>query len=164
MFRKISMSAVFMALFTVIVCPVSVFGYKGSVHKGIAAKAIEKSKIGNSLGEIGFDGGLEHKIKGSFDDPKSVIGWIEYGSEWEDFMLLPGYPILMIYPGACGYYPRYSFEGIDYGHFYNPLTDAGFTDDDGNLLGQSLIDRGRLLRGPAGLFFPRKAGIVSCRR
>jgi hypothetical protein len=128
MFRKISVLVIFTALFSVTVCPVTVFGYKGSVHKRIATTALGKSKTGAFLGTIGFENGIKHEIKGNFDEPKTVAEWVEYGSEWEDWVLVCHYGIN-------------SPEGIIYGHFYNPLTNNGLTDKQGNILGQSLVER-----------------------
>ncbi|RJX35844.1 MAG: hypothetical protein C4531_01550 [Desulfurivibrio sp.] len=56
---------------------------------------------------------------------KSPSQWIEYGSEWEDDMQ---------------FYAYFSFYKLLYCHFYNPLSNMGYTAESIEL-GQSLIDR-----------------------
>jgi hypothetical protein len=95
MYRKIRIIVVLLLTFF----PISAFAYMENVHKKISVKAVEKSLVSEVLKNIGLEKGIEQEIKGRFKEPKSVIQWIEYGSEWEDFILFPPYPFLMIYPG-----------------------------------------------------------------
>ncbi|MBW2169314.1 MAG: hypothetical protein JRG69_08660 [Deltaproteobacteria bacterium] len=114
-------------------CPAAVFGYEGEVHKRITLEAVKKikSSLDESIKQIGCDNGIEHKIKGRAmkGEPKSIMEWIQYGSNWEDLVL-----------SFC--VDPLSKNGIKNCHFYNPVEDVGLWDyDENEEIGQSLIDR-----------------------
>lgn len=102
------------------------FGYDRDSHIQIAVKAVENSSLNDALYQIGFT---------SYNDPikrgletKPIYEWIGYGSRWEDGIALYDYG-------------TFDKRGILYCHFYNPITDKGYTNFEGYEIGQSLIDR-----------------------
>ena len=103
------------------------FGYWGNVHQQITSNAISKSSLAESVKQINFTD-MDDPIKGSFLRTMKIADWIEYGGSFEDTVLL-------------SWYPLYSYEGISNGHFYNPINDLGLTDENGDPIGQSLIER-----------------------
>ena len=112
-----------------VIGPSAAIGYWKTVHQQITSNAIGKSSLTESVKQIGFTD-TDVILKGSIGTgkPKSIRDWIEYGAHFEDDVLLY-------------YYPLYSYEGILNGHFYNPVNDLGLTDDSGEPIGQSLIER-----------------------
>ncbi len=111
-----------------VIGPAAAFGYWSTVHRQITSNAIANSQLTESAKQIGFVDIDEDPIKGSFKYPKSIKGWIEYGSQFEDNVLIYWYPLN-------------SYQGILKGHFYNPVNDLGLTDKYGDPIGQSLIER-----------------------
>ena len=104
--------------------------YKTNVHEAISLHASTKS---NNLRSALIDVGLLDFSKFVDDEEtfllsKKLSWWIQHGSVWEDDM---GYlvhdPLLP--------------DGVLYNHFYNPLNNLGYTDDSGDIKGQSIIER-----------------------
>jgi hypothetical protein len=112
-----------------VIGPAAAFGYWKNVHQQITSNAIAKSSLTESVKQIGFADIDSVQVKGSLKDPKSISDWIEYGSEFEDLVISPRFV------------PPLSYNGILKGHFYNPINDLGLTDDNGDPIGQSLIER-----------------------
>ena len=105
------------------------FGYTGTTHKKIAVAAVNKSSLDGVVKQLGFAEGIEQIIQGNFEE-KNIGDWITYGSTWEDWILSPIY-----------YYHALERRGSYYCHFFNPITDLGYTDSNGNEKGLSLVER-----------------------
>ncbi|GBC62279.1 hypothetical protein DENIS_3248 [Desulfonema ishimotonii] len=113
-----------------------------TTHHQIAVNALDKASIASeTLKSIGFENGFESNLvfisddplyEGRIGSPGNISEWIAHGSEWEDGILFGRYSLL-------------AYEGISYGHFYDPWNDTGFMgyndDEEYTEIGQSLIDR-----------------------
>jgi len=126
---KVGRDILFLFVIYLVFCFSSAFGYSKNTHYKITLRAVEKSLLDEAVKQIGFMDGAKQEIEGSFET-ESIEDWIKYGSNWEDtvgvrFNLLGSF----------------NEDGIYYCHYYNPITDSGFTDSDGNIKGQSLIER-----------------------
>ncbi|GBC59981.1 hypothetical protein DENIS_0923 [Desulfonema ishimotonii] len=119
-------------------------------HYQIAVNAVKKAAVASeALKAIGFENGFDSELFfetvrvvtddiPSMNEPNMISKnytlseWIGYGSEWEDGIL------------AYRRYPLLGYEGITYGHFYDPWNDCGFMGEKDGVykeIGQSLIDR-----------------------
>ena len=115
-------------LFIQILFPASASAYKPGVHKKISKHAVDKSQnfraAMENLGLLNENKTTEQAELKS----KSLSWWIQHGSDWEDGM-------------ALYYYGVVTKRGVLYCHFYNPINGFGYTDSDGDVKGQSLIER-----------------------
>jgi hypothetical protein len=100
--------------------------YPVPVHSAITESVIDQNedKIGAYLKEaLGFPMGIRQEFEG-----RRMRDWIAYGSEQEDLE-----------------FRFYEVAGTAYGHFYNPLSNTGFTSD-GQPLWESAYERANNLR------------------
>jgi hypothetical protein len=128
MYKFIAKIIVLVVLFCQAVYLSPAEAYKPDVHKKITENAALKSlRIKPALEAAGLlpQGKILEEIK---IKDWNLNEWIQHGSDWEDGMALSIYGIL-------------AKRGVLYCHFYNPITDKGLTDSEGEEIGQSLIDR-----------------------
>ncbi len=125
--KKMTRGIVFIVAMSLLTSPATLFGYMVGVHEEITSKAIEKcDELDGSLRRIGFENGVEHIMeRGFLRGEKSIGEWMQYGSYWEDLILLK---------------EKFHTE-FKTCHFYDPISGMGFYDDRGYEIGQSLIDR-----------------------
>ena len=102
--------------------------YKTDVHEVISLHASMKSdKLREAMIDVGLLN-LDQPVNESMLFSKSLSEWIQHGSVWEDMMsVLVHDPLLP--------------DGVLFNHFYNPLNNQGYTNDSGEVKGQSLIER-----------------------